>query len=195
MSELDNSQYFEDGGNTCIVPRVYHEFPLTQTDRDTETEILLSTHVDSIQAILLTLEKHRGEDLYIKGRCVDEEGQVMDIMTNEVYEIFASRTSDRHAALHMASQRMGSDIGRLVIRTESGLDKNFPCKYYDGDQLVEDWLSGRVTANHLMPVFGGVTALSIGSNALSRDELEAVGTEISGEISRYQVNGAVLLGS
>ena len=183
--------YFTPEFNTSDVPRNRQDFVLKAADRSYDQ--LIATHTDSIQAMLAFFVNHDDEDLYIKGRDITHTGQVMNIVTDDIYDTFASRGVDRALVMHVIQQRRGVHLGGMAIHAEMGAGKKFPCKYYSGEVLAEDFLSSKVTANHLMPALGGLTAISLGSNQLDAEALQERGNELVDDIWTRQDGRAVLL--
>jgi hypothetical protein len=143
--------------------------------------------------MLVAFSRHIDDDLYVRGREIGKTGQILEIMSDGIYEIFASRSGHRAQVFEMVAGRTGNHLGGIVIKAEDGEDKKFPCTYYAAKTLVQEWQSGVTTPNHLMPVFGGVTMLSIGSDSLDAEGLQRVGDELSHEIHIRQFGQGVLL--
>ena len=193
ITDAAKEAYFSPDFNSCSVPTNRLDFPLKNVDAS--SEISISTHTDSIQAILTFFVQHEQEDLYIKGRDIAHTGQVMNIMTDGVFDIFASRLEGRAAVFEQIYQQTNLELGEIAIHAETGEGKQFPCKYYSGKALSEDFLASRVTANHLMSALGGVTVISLGSNQLNDAQLTERGEELVDHIWTRQTGQAVLLGT
>lgn len=91
--ETAQEAYFTPEFNTCDVPRQRLDFVLKRTAAD--YDMLISTHTDSIHAMQTFFVKHEDEDLYIQGREIAHAGQVMEIMSDDIYDTFASRGTAR----------------------------------------------------------------------------------------------------
>ena len=162
---------------------------------DVSENVLLSTHVDTIQAMLLVFSQHQQKGLHIKGRCVEQPGQIMTIMQDEMVHTFMKiRATDRASIFDIASAHSGKQVSCVSMTVEDGLIQNFPSIYYSTDNLLYDWSEGKVSSIQLLPILGGATTHSIGSDTSSVKELNQISAEIIREVRKRQLAGSVILG-
>ena len=151
-----------------------------------DDRVLISAHVDTIQALLLLLHTYRDTDLHVKGRVADTQAQKDEILDDPVVGFFIFNRAHERAPI---IGPLVNGIGRPILRAHDRGDDTFDTKFYKGSELVADWEAGKLTPNHLLPVFGGLTELSLGSDEIDIDTLSNIGEELGSEVWDKQING------
>ena len=153
---------------------------------DDQGELILSAHVDTIQAMLLTSSEFPGLDVMIKGRVgKQEEGR---IVSDPLFRAFTERRVERDKLLRETQVVSADSQDRQRLKVEESANgKPFQCKFFDMNELVRGLLSGEVNANRLMVNFGGATDLEIGSDKAGREELETYAAELVFQVHARQL--------
>ena len=155
--------------------------------------VFISMHVDSIQAMLRVLHDNQGQDLWVKGRVADTQQDIDTITSDLLYRLFTGlRSVQRAEFMREASRTSGTRIVRPVLRADDSLNGFFVTRFYSADDLVDRWLSGQTNGNRLMPVFGGLTTIDLGTNDSSKSKLLEVGEKLKNEIWLRQLGGSVV---
>jgi hypothetical protein len=153
---------------------------------DDRGELILSTHVDTIQAMLLTTGDFPELEVMIKGRVGgQEEGR---ITADPLFRVFTQRRVERDKLLRESQITPAGLPTRRRLTVEEAADSEpFQCGFFDMNKLVRGLLKGEVNAAHLMINFGGATDLEIGSDTASRPQLEAYAAELVFQVHARQL--------
>lgn len=148
-------------------------------------ELILSAHVDTIQAMLLTSGNFPELDVMIKGRVGgDEEGR---ITADPLFKAFTQKRIERDKSLREAQIVSPDSESRSRLTVEQSVDEPFRCKFFRMNELVEGLITGEVNATRLMVNFGGATDLEIGSDVASHEQLETYAAELVFQVHARQL--------
>lgn len=170
--------------------------PSNQVDVDFEPSIvnpnvIVSTHVDTIQVLLLELQKSPELDLHVKGRVADSPVLIDEITGDSMFQLFTSlRANDRARIFTRLSNDSGIPLNKPHLHVGyNGTEEGFATKFYSGRELVDDWTQGKTNPIKLLPIFGGATILTFGSDVASVEEITEFGRYFRYEVWDKQING------
>lgn len=148
-------------------------------------EIVLATHTDSIQAMLLTADRYPEAGIMVKGRlgAVEERRIVQD----SLYRVFTKSRAERAAALRRRMGEVGCSGEPYLSVEQSEAGEPFECGFFRLNKLVTGLFAGELNANTLMVQFGGATELEIGSNVCDEAELAPYADKMAFEIRARQM--------
>lgn len=158
----------------------------------------ISLHVDSIQALMVYGYKNEGlvSDIFLQGREVSSSQSVDDIVADPLYLVFTSlRSQNRRSFITELAAANGVDFHSIRNPSMTATNRTngeFTTAFYSYNQLVDAWSTSDITAATLMPVFGGLTELTIGSDYKPSEELSRIGKQLRQTIADRQLAGMSL---
>ena len=158
------------------------DFNYVEVDR----ELVVATHTDTIQAMLLVSCRFQDLDVSIKGRLGGDEEE--RIVTDPLFQAFTKRRVERDKALRsMQMIEAGSEQKTTLLAEESGDGQPFSCGFFRMNTLVEGVRTGRTNATQLMANFGGITSIEVGSDVADHSGLGEYAAALIFEVHARQL--------
>jgi hypothetical protein len=158
------------------------------------TSVLISTHVDTLQALMLEGMRHQSLGLFVLGRELD--GQLDRILDDPLFRLFTGlRSFERARAIDRLNELLPADsraVRRPKYTVDMAIDEPFKCRYIGLNQIVREFENGDTTPILLMPLLGGVTTIEFASHTASKPELDAFADDLKTAVWDRQLGSSIV---